>query len=160
MMDSNGNAGFKGVNKQRAELTSLRSDNVRTDSLSVKNTTELNDVIIDSTLDVTGLVTVTGGLRVSSNEGVIVQQIQAGSVSVNPGSIGATTKGSVNVTITGIVPGDKILLDVPSGLNAGLLYVGHNITASNTLTIYLYNKTGGAIDDGAFTWNYMWFSLN
>lgn len=159
-MDSYGNAGFRGVSKQRAELSALRSKNIKTESLIVDNTAILNEVVVDSTLDVSGLVTLTGGLRVSDNEGVIVEQIQSGSVSVNPGSIGATTKGSVNVTISGLVPGNHILLDVPSGLNAGLLYVGHSITANNTLTIYLYNKTGGAIDDGAFNWNYMWFGLD
>lgn len=158
MMDSNGNGGFRGVSKQRAELSSLRSKNVKTDSLYVTNTTDLNDVIVNSTLDVNGTLSALDGIVVGS-AGNILKQIKTGSLAVNPGSIAANTKGSVNVTITGIQAGDQVLLTVPSGLNSGLLYVGNCITANNTLTIYLYNTTGGAIDDSSFNWNYSWLEF-
>jgi hypothetical protein len=116
-MDSNGNGGFRGVSKQRAELSSLRSKNVKTDSLYVTNTTDLNDVIVNSTLDVSGTLSALDGIVVGSGN-ILLSQIKTGYVAVNPGSIAANTKGSVNVTITGILPGDQVLLDVPSGLNS------------------------------------------
>ena len=145
------------MSKQRAEVSSLRSSKIKTDSLYVTNTTDLNDVIVNSTLDVYGTTSALDGIVVGS-VGNILRQVKTGSVAVNPGSIGASTKGSVKVTITGILPGDQVLLDVPSGLNSGLLYVGHCIVSSNTLRIYLYNTTGGAIDDASFNWNDSWLS--
>jgi hypothetical protein len=49
-----------------------------------------------------------------------------------------------------------VTLQPPSTLNNDLLYVGCRVTAANTLTIYLYNTTGGTIDDGALNWDYLW----
>jgi hypothetical protein len=141
-MDSYGNSGFKGVSKKRADVTTLNAKNVDTSLLNVRNNSTLNSL------------SVSDGLIVGAN-GSEVFEITKGTVSVNPGSISATTRGSINVTISNLGTDDRILLQPPSTLNAGLLYVGHDITASNTVTIYLYNTTGGAIDDGALTWKYL-----
>ena len=146
-MDSYGNSGFKGVSKKRSEITTLRAKNVDTSLLNVRDNTTLNSVTSDT-------LSVTNGLTVGTN-GSVVYEITKGTVSVNPGNISATTRGSVNVTIANLGTDDRILLQPPSALNAGLLYVGHDITASNTVTIYLYNKTGGGIDDGALDWKYL-----
>jgi hypothetical protein len=146
-MDSYGNSSFKGVSKKRAELTTVNAKNVDTSLLNVRDTATLNSVTSDS-------LSVTNGLTVGP-DGSQVFEITKGTVSVDPGSITADTRRSVNVTIPNIGTGDRILLQPPSTLNAGLLYVGHDITAANTLTIYLFNKTGGGIDDGALTWKYL-----
>lgn len=150
-MDSYGNSGFKGVSKKRSDLSSLTSKNVDTSLLNVRSSATLGSVSSDS-------LSVSNGLTVGAT-GSAIYDVISGTISVNPGSIGATTRGSVNVTLTGVNTEDRLVLHPPSTLNAGLLYVGHDITASNTVTIYLYNTTGGSIDDGALTWKYVRFNF-
>jgi hypothetical protein len=150
-MDSYGNSGFKGVSKKRSDLSSLTSKNVDTSLLNVRSTATLESVSSDT-------LSVSNGLTVGAT-GSEIYDITSGTISVDPGNIGATTRGSVNVTLSGLGTEDRLVLQPPSTLNAGLLYVGHDITASNTITIYLYNKTGGGIDDGATTWKYLKFNL-
>jgi len=83
----------------------------------------------------------------------------SGTVAADPGNIGALTRGSVDVTIAGVAPGDLVLMNPPDGLNAGLAYAGCRVTVANTVRIYLANITAGAIDDGSLTWNFLWFDL-
>lgn len=145
-MDSYGNSGFKGVSKKRSDLSSLTSKNVDTSLLNVRSSATL------------GSLSVSNGLTVGAT-GSAIYDVISGTISVNPGSIGATTRGSVNVTLTDVNTGDRLILQPPTALNAGLLYVGHDITALDTVTIYLYNTTGGSIDDGALTWKYVRFDF-
>lgn len=88
-----------------------------------------------------------------------VRGIKVGTVAVDPGSIGATTKGATAVTITGIEVGDFVTLMPPSGLNDDLLPAGCYISADDTLQLLIYNPTGGALDDGEFTWTYLWLDV-
>jgi hypothetical protein len=85
-----------------------------------------------------------------------VYGIDFGTISLNPASIAATTRGTVTFTLTGAETTDIIVMNPPSGLNDDLLFVGASITAADTVTVYLYNPTAGAIDDGANTWSYLW----
>jgi hypothetical protein len=78
-------------------------------------------------------------------------------VSVNPASIATVTRGSVDVTVPGIAVGDMVVCYPPAALNDDLLYVGCRVTAANTVRLYLYNPTVGAIDDGALTWEFAWW---
>ena len=71
--------------------------------------------------------------------------------SVNPGEIAAITRGSVDVTITGLAVTDLVVVEPPADLNTGLAYAGHLVTA-NTVTLYIVNVTAGAINDGATNW--------
>jgi hypothetical protein len=75
---------------------------------------------------------------------------------VNPGSINDQSRGSVDVTLTGIAAGDLLVLEPPTTLASGLAYAGHRITA-DTVTIFLYNSSGAAINDGALDWRYVWW---
>jgi hypothetical protein len=80
-----------------------------------------------------------------------------GTVSVDPPSIAATTKGAVNVTIAGLAVGDEIEFYPPAAMNDDLLFVGCRIASANTATLLIYNPTAGALDDGALTWEYTWW---
>lgn len=148
MSSESQNRTFPGIRKQNTEQVSLVSKNVKTRSLTVDSNTTLK-----GNLSVSGFSTLTSGLNVGTG-GSDIYKIVSGTISADPGSIGANTRGSVNVTVTGLNTSDRIFLNPPSGLNSGLLYCGCDVTASNTLTIYLYNTTGGAINDGAQTWKY------
>lgn len=152
MSQTSYNASFPGIKKQRAEILTLISKNVKASNLKVSG-----NATVTNNLTVNGVTTV-DGLQIGA-DGSYITNFVTGTVSVNPGNITATTRGSVNVTITGLDTNDRILLQPPSGLNSGLLYCGVDVTASNTVTIYLYNSTGGGIDDSANTWKYTYFKV-
>lgn len=98
-----------------------------------------------------------GALNVGG--GADISKIASGSVSLNPGSIGATTRGTVTFTLTGADTTDIIVMNPPSGLNDDLLFVGAAVTSANTVTVYLYNPTAGSIDDSALTWKYLFVKV-
>ena len=154
MSSDSQNLSFPGFRKQRIEVTNLISKNIKAGFLSVDSNSTLK-----GNLTVNGLSTLTSGVQVGTN-GTNLYKVVSGTVSVDPGSISTDTRGSVNVTITGLNTVDRIILHPPTALNTNLLYCGCDITAANTLTIYLYNKSGGSIDDGANTWKYTYFIFN
>lgn len=106
------------------------------------------DARLDISLTDAGLLAVGGGTTIKA--------LNVGTGSVNPASIAANTRGTATLSIVGVAAGDIVTLQPPSGLNAGLLYCGCYVSGADTVTIQLYNATGGAIDDGALTWTYLW----
>jgi hypothetical protein len=80
----------------------------------------------------------------------------SGTLSVNPPSILDQQRGEIAVTLTGIAAGDLLVLEPPTTLHVGLGYAGFRITA-NTVTIFLYNGSGGTLNDGALDWRYTWW---
>jgi hypothetical protein len=79
-----------------------------------------------------------------------------GTVSINPASIAATSRGATTFTLTGAKTGDVLVMNPPSGLNDDLVFAGCAVTGTSEGTVYLYNPTGSAIDDAAATWTYLW----
>jgi hypothetical protein len=102
--------------------------------------------------------TAAAGLRVGQF-GAPVKAVKSGTVAVDPPSINASTRGTATATITGVAAGDLLILEPPSALESGLLYVGHYVSAANTVTIMLYNPTGAAVDGANRTWRYLWIDL-
>lgn len=102
-----------------------------------------------------GPVKSTAGFESAS--GATITDFLSGTVSVNPPSIAGGAEADVSVTITGAAAGDVVVLQPPAALTAGLYIVGVAVTATNTVTLRLYNVTGGAIDEAAATWNYRIF---
>lgn len=98
------------------------------------------------------------GIRINA-AGTLIKRISSGTVSADPGSIIAQTRGSVTATITGVASGDVVILNPPGALNTGLVYGGCEVTGADTITIYLANLTGGAIDDGSQAYRYLWLDL-
>lgn len=70
--------------------------------------------------------------------------------SIDLASIGATTYSTQTFTVTGLVPNDVITVNPPS-LTAGLYLVSYRVSAADTLSLVVYNSTGGAINEGAAT---------
>ena len=126
-----GNDSFSGVSKPSVETNRLVSNKIKSSVIQT-------DLIV-----------------VGSN-GTAIDKIETGTISVNPGSISATSRGSVSVTLTGCDVTDRVTLQPPATLNDDLLFVGCRVTAADTLTIYLYNSSGGSIDDAALNWDYLW----
>lgn len=91
----------------------------------------------------------------SINNGTSVTFLKAGTVNIDPPSIGAGTKATVNVTISGAAVGDLVFLTPPETIETGLVYVGASVTAADTVTVALYNPTAAAIDGVSRTWRYL-----
>lgn len=98
-----------------------------------------------------------GALNVGG--GADISKISSGTISLDPGAINATTRGSVTFTLTGADTTDIIVMNPPAGLNDDLIFVGASVTAANTVTVYLYNPTAGSINDTANTWSYLFFKV-
>jgi hypothetical protein len=97
-------------------------------------------------------------VQVSAN-GTALWGVRSGTVSLNPGSINATTRGTVTFALTGAATGDTVIMVPPDTLEDDLLFVGARVTSASTVTVYLYNPTGGAIDGAALTWGYTWLDF-
>lgn len=146
--DSNG----AGLSVSSGILTATLTQDLRTSASPT-----FADISITDDLSVTNDATV-GTLAIGGGD--IIKKIEAGTVaSVDPGSIAAQTRGSVDIAITGVATGDIVTLNPPDGLNTGLAYAGCRVTGADTVRVYLANITGGAIDDGALTWDYLWYDL-
>lgn len=91
--------------------------------------------------------------------GTLIKKVKSGTVSINPASIATVSTAATTFTITGANVGDALIMNRPASLNDDLIDAGCAITAADTGTIYLYNPTVGAIDDGALSWIYTWIDL-
>lgn len=77
-------------------------------------------------------------------------KILQGSAVINFGSISAGAVATATITVTGAVAGDCVKVGVPAAFNAGLMWSEH-VTAADTVTLRVYNTTGGAIDPASGT---------
>ncbi len=84
--------------------------------------------------------------------GDLIYKVIKATASVNPASIAATTKAGTAVTVTGVVAGDIVTAIPPSDLEDDLIPAGAVATAADTVTVYLYNASAGAVDGVAKTW--------
>lgn len=103
-----------------------------------------------------------GAIRVKKNisigSGDKITNIKIGTVSVDPASINAATRGEIDVTLTGAKIGDVVQLNPPVDLETTLLFVGARVKAVDTVTVFLYNQSGGAVNGVAKNWAYLLFS--
>lgn len=90
------------------------------------------------------------GGQLTINGGTTIKKHLSATASWNPPSVadGATT--STTVTVTGAVAGDTVAVGFNVVVPAGALLVGA-VTAANTVTVTLFNKTGSTLDLGSGT---------
>lgn len=115
------------------------------------------DATFGSVSQADALVAGSGLLGRSASEvraAIETKKITTGTVSIDPGSIAATSTGTATATISGAAIGDVVSLGRPAGLSDDLIFSGCRITGANTLTVYLYNPTASPIDDGSLSWDY------
>ena len=74
-------------------------------------------------------------------------------VTVDPASLNGTTARDDTVTVPDVIAGvDECATVIPGvALNAGMFVVSAHVSADNTVTVRLYNSTGGAIDVASAT---------
>jgi hypothetical protein len=77
-----------------------------------------------------------------------------GSTTVDVGSIAAGGIGTVTIAVVGARAdvGMTVAVGLPSTINTGLVPWG-NVTADDEVTVYLYNRTVGAIDPVSATYS-------
>ena len=116
-----------------------------------------DDLIVGDDASVAGDLT-TGTIAVGAS-GSVIKKIAYATVSINPASISTVSRAVTPFTITGARVGDMLIVSPPATLNDDLLFVGAKVTGDDEGSIYLYNPTGGSIDDAAATWQYVWIDL-
>ena len=83
--------------------------------------------------------------------------LKTATVSVDLPSIATVSTAAVDVTVTGIAVGDMLSVYRPIALNDDLVVAGYRIKSADTVTLFIYNPTGGAIDDAAQPWEFVWW---
>lgn len=98
-------------------------------------------------------------LRVG-DRGVTINGISTGTVSVDPPSAGAGLGVEITVTITGVAPGDIVVLTPPAaGITAGFVVGQAVVSAADTVKVRVINGTAGTVDVAAASWTYLWIDL-
>ena len=82
--------------------------------------------------------------------------IRTAQVSVDLGSIAATSYDTASVTMAGVTTNDGIIVNPPA-LTAGLYFISARVSAADTIELLFYNSTGGAIDEAAA--NYIFIAI-
>lgn len=77
-----------------------------------------------------------------------------GSATLDFPSIAAGATAELTITCTGAAAGEAVSIGPPSNLNAGLQVTGY-VSATNTVTVRVYNSTGSAVDPASATWKAM-----
>ena len=95
-----------------------------------------------------------GALQIGDND--MVYGIEFGTVAIDPANLNATTRGATTFTLTGAATTDIIIVNPPADLNDDLIFCGAAVTAADTVSIYLYNPTAGAINQASATFSYCW----
>jgi hypothetical protein len=92
----------------------------------------------------------------SSNSYAEIGRISA-TVTVDPGSIGANAALDVDITVIGVLIGDRVETAAPSapGFETNVLITGAWVHADHTVRVRLYNPTGRAIDPAARSWKFV-----
>ncbi|MFH1024230.1 MAG: hypothetical protein V1809_12690 [Planctomycetota bacterium] len=109
-----------------------------------------------------GDVTIPSGKSLTVGGGNAVSKILTGtSAASDVGSIADAAKDStVTITVTGAVVGDPVFVSGPADgtASAGVVFSGH-VSAPNTVTLTIFNKSGGAYDPGSTTYKAVVFQF-
>lgn len=100
------------------------------------------------------------GIHVSPSPGggTDIKRIKKYSVTVDLTSCTAATTNVQTASVTGLKSGDLILVQRPSGLNAGLS-VDAACYADDTLSLIINNATAGALDPASAVFEILAFSF-
>jgi hypothetical protein len=94
----------------------------------------------------------------STATAVVVQDRPAGhfwsgTFTLDPSSLTTLTGEVATVTVPGVAVGDTATVCPQTALTTGIV-ISYVRTAANTITIGIFNATGGTIDVATGTWNF------
>lgn len=98
--------------------------------------------------------------QLSVGGGDILHKVRKAEASVNPASLASLTKAGTAVTISGVAVGDIVVAVPPATLEDDLIPAGAIASGVDTVTLYLYNASAGAVDGAALTWTFLIFELS
>lgn len=124
-------------------------------SIDVQDVTISDDLTVGDDATITGDATV-GTLAIGA--GTVIKKITKATASVDLPSINSGATGSATFTVTGAAVGDVVIVNPPT-LTSGLVFGGAAVTGANTVTVYVLNASGGAVNEAAGTYTYLWFDL-
>lgn len=84
------------------------------------------------------------GVFLGNTQGVFVV-----TVNLDVASVAANTSAEQTFTVPGLIPGDVVLVNIPSTINNGLGLSGARVSAANTLALRFTNSTAGALNPAA-----------
>lgn len=96
-----------------------------------------------------GPVVSTNGFIAGS--GATITKVLTASASLNFPEIAAASQANLTITVTGAAVGDEVILALPSGPAAGLVFNAF-VSAANTVTVRASNITGSPVDAAAATY--------
>lgn len=74
-----------------------------------------------------------------------------GSASLSFGSVASNDTANQNITVTGAVAGQIVMLGPPATIEAGFTWCGF-VSAADTVTVRIHNNNGGPITPATATW--------
>ncbi len=102
-----------------------------------------------------GPVRSTNGFEIGTS-GTQLTYVKKGVVSVNPSSLTTITGEILEVTLTGAVVGDAVILHPPAaGIDSGIIVGQAYVSAADTVKVQLWNLTGGTVNVAAADWIYV-----
>jgi hypothetical protein len=90
----------------------------------------------------------------TSGKGTVISE-SAAPANVAIGALAGTTRVAFAVTVPGARTTDFPVLRLNAPLEVGLAVESVEVTAANTVTVRIYNKTAGALPAAAFTMDAM-----
>lgn len=79
-----------------------------------------------------------------------------GTAAVDAPSLATQTGGTATATIAGVEVGDFVTMQPPAGYDDGVFVVSAHVTAANTVTVALFNASGGTVDAASASFSYVW----
>lgn len=95
-----------------------------------------------------------GGLATLGSDGKLTAAQRdrlTATASLDFGSMATLVTLELTITVTGAAVGDAVALAAPATINAGLIWCGR-VSATNTVTVRLYNSTNATVDPASATW--------
>jgi hypothetical protein len=86
-----------------------------------------------------------------AGNGNTITKVLSASASLDFASISAASQASLTITVTGAAVGDEVIMALPSGPAAGLVFNAF-VSATDTVTIRASNITASPVDPAAATY--------
>lgn len=86
--------------------------------------------------------------------GSTIYKMKAYTAAVDPADLASLTKAGTAVTVAGVHAGDIVVAVPPAALEDDLIPAGAIASGTDTVTLYLYNASAGAVNGASLTWTF------
>lgn len=103
----------------------------------------------NGTFDLVGNATVAGSISIGG--GTTITRVLSATGTLDFGSVASLATAELTITVTNAATGNSVSAGAPAAIEAGLIWSAY-VSASNTVTIRVYNSTVSPIDPASATW--------